>query len=148
MLHEVIINTAEICKFKCPPVHLNLIATVPKVQQLLPAIQLGDITATMRVLGQLHTVQYGASKGKDLAGKPGVGKKIRLDTEISGSHDLAQARDNHMLSGHRILLECATENNNVMHICCSMTTGKADVTVNDQSDFSSVESVLLITYVL
>ena len=126
------------------PVYLNLVATVPKVQQLLPAIQQGDITATMRMLGQLHTVQYGASKGKDLAGKPGVGKKIRLDAEISGSHDLPQAHDSHMLDGHRVLLECTTDNNNVMHICCSMATGKADVTVNEQSDFSSVESLLFI----
>ena len=80
----------------------------------------------------------GGSKGKDLAGKPGVGKKIRLET---GSHDPRQA---HMLSGHQALLECSTDNNNVLHICCSMATGKGDISVNDQSDFSSVESSLLL----
>lgn len=87
----------------------------------------------------------GGSKGKDLAGKPGVGKKIRLDTEMSSttaSHDPTQACDDHVLPSHQVLLECATDNNNVLHICCSMATGKADVTVNDQSDFSSVESLL------
>ena len=82
----------------------------------------------------------GGSKGKDLAGKPGVGKKIRLDT---GSHDPTQARDSHMLSGHQVLLECSTDNNNILHVCCSMATGKGDVSVNDRSDFSSVESLLL-----
>ena len=121
------------------------ITAVPKVQQLLPAIQKGDVAAVIRVVDQLN-VMRGANKGKDLAGKPGVGKKIRLDTEVSGSHDPTQARDNHMLSGHQVLLECGHDNNNVLHTCCTMATGKADV--NDQSDFSSVESALqIVSYV-
>ena len=114
------------------------------MQQLLPAIQQGDIAAVMKVMEHIG-VMHGGSKGKDLAGKPGVGKKIRLDT---GSHDPTQAQDNHMLSGHQVLLECATDNNNVLHICCSMATGKADVSVNDRSDFSSVESLLFVITVI
>ena len=83
----------------------------------------------------------GRSKGKDLAGKPGVGKKIRLENENSATITSSQARDNHMFSGQEVLLECATDNNNVLHICCSMATGKGDLTMKDQSDFSSVESL-------
>lgn len=91
---------------------------------------------------QLSITHGGGSKGKDLAGKPGVGKKIRVDTE---SHDPTQPHDNHMLSaGHQVLLECSTDNNNVLHICCSMATGKGDISMSDRSDFCSVESLLLL----
>ena len=118
-----------------------LFDTVPRKQQLLPAVQQGDVTAVMQVVDQLSVARAG-SKGKDLAGKPpGVGKKIRLETSsTAASHDPTQAFDDHMPSSHGVLLECAAENNNVVHICCSMTTGKPDIVVNDQSDFSSVES--------
>ena len=96
----------------------------------------------MRIMDQLSNAHV-SSKGKDLAGKPpGVGKKIRLETSSTpASHDPTLKCDDHVSSSHRVLLECAAENNNVLHICCSMATGKADVSVNDQSDFSSVESL-------
>lgn len=105
------------------------------MQQLVPAVQQGNIPAVMQVIERLN-IAAGGSKGKDLVGKPGVGKKIRLDTDTTASHDLTQAHS------HQVLLECTTNNNNVLHLCCSMVTGKTDVTGDDKSDFSSVESLL------
>jgi len=123
---------------------------------LLPAVLQGNIPAVMRVMDRINMVLGGpTSKGKGLAGKPDVGKKIHLDPEVSplstatASHDPMQTCDNHTPSNHQVLLERGINNNNILHICCSLVTSKAEGVVNEQSDFSSVESMctIIIIYV-
>lgn len=117
---------------------------------MLPAVQQGDIPAVMRVMDQLNMTLGGmTSKGKGLAGKPSVDKKIRLDPEAfplptAASHDPIQTCDNHMSFNHQVLLERGINNNNIIHVCCSTVTDKTDDVLNEQSDFSSIESTYTI----
>ena len=95
------------------------------------------------ILNHLNT---STGKGKGLAGKPGIGKKIKLSPEASplashdhqsGSHDHKQSSRDATTHPH-ILLERCTNNDTVLHMCCSASTG-GDVSVDDQPHFAGVD---------
>ena len=141
-------------QIKVPPNfhHLRLLITssptVPKLQQLMPAVLDGDVPRVQSILDQLSIST--ASKGKGIAGKPVIHKKIKLSPEASpiASHDQQGSHDPTSLSsdtiGAHILLERCTNNNTVLHVCCSESAG-GDIGGDDQPCFSGVDGMYLLT---
>ena len=96
------------------------------------------------ILDHLNT---STGKGKGLAGKPGIGKKIKLSPEASpqASHDPQSGSHDHTPSSQvttspYILLERCTSNNTILHVCCSVSAG-GDISVDDQPCFSGVDGM-------